>query len=68
MSKNSKSFNLSGFIALTSSSKKLLDVLTVSANQKYNVVGMQVYFATTIEELKSICIADGIEFEQSQFD
>ena len=68
MSSKSKTFESNGFIAITSNSKKLLDVLTVVANQKYNVVGMQIYFATSIEELKSICTANGIEFEQSQFD
>jgi hypothetical protein len=64
----SRRYTKTGFVALVSADgKTVLQVLPVTANQIYNVMGMKVEFAETKDALATACTEAGYAFKPEQF-
>lgn len=64
----SRRYEKNGFAALISSDKKtVVNVLPVTANQIYNVIGMEVVFAETKAELQTLCTSAGYDTPEKLF-
>jgi hypothetical protein len=64
----SRRYEKSGFAALISPDKKtVLNVIPVTANQIYNVIGMTVVFAETKAALQTLCTTAGYDTPEKLF-
>lgn len=64
----SRRYEKSGFVALVSpDGKTVVQVIAVTANQIYNVIGMKVLFSETKESLATACTQAGYTFKSEQF-